>query len=410
MVSPTPPPAAPAVSLTDLFKKVEAPEELITFFVTTSKLASVDLFLDYVVKDKYEVELKEIITEAFPVADSAEGRTLVDQRLLVSKARGAYRLAMEYKESEKQNRDKSEALKTDADMEKDIGETEKKRLKETWNKTHDWLPDPSVRAAPHLRNRVFREFHAEAMTLHAVEKAVTLEDAKAPAEKVEVPISEASDARMSFQFVKPQRKQITTPLAYIAALRVITGIYAFCGSHKAASKRHPGRTVRFFPFGVGLAYCDQLMTKITKIRLKEEDKLYWLRIRDEATRSGMVRMVNDGWPAGEALEKAYEDEASFWRMKDDNVVAAPMEDDEKTRGSHSGKRTRSRNPKSAINAKLPAQVTIDKNKVKWCGAYNSPKGCTRREKDCPQRGRHGCNIQVAKGWACGDRNHSALDH
>ena len=89
-----------------------------------------------------------------------------------------------------------------------------------------------MKPAPKLKNRIFREFKAHAVTPHTVDKAVTIEDTKRPQEATWVPICSgvAGDASY-FETAKPMRRTISTPLEYISALRLLTGAYAYCGTY-----------------------------------------------------------------------------------------------------------------------------------------------------------------------------------
>ena len=282
---------------------------------------------------------------------------------------------------------------------------------------HKWTPDRSMKPAPALRNRVYREFHGQVVALHMVEKAVTIEDVKKPAEKKQVPLGKSAEESFYVEYNRPASKTVDSTLGYVAALRLLFGTYAYCGSHVVPSKKNPSENVTFFDWGVGLAYCDQAMSRTLKASIPEHAKLRWLRARDEATRTEMAQLVNEGWPAGEALTEALKREAHFWRMKDD-TVAQPVDGEQRERGP---KRARDdsddRAPGRGGGAprQQPARgtfnrITIDKNRVKFCGAWNSAAGCSKNEKQCPQAGKHACCAQVARGVACGKRDHNFLNH
>ncbi|CAK0807283.1 unnamed protein product, partial [Prorocentrum cordatum] len=339
-------------ALGDIFSGVGAPEDLTKYFVETCQLGDIHSFLDYVVRKEYESELRDIVKEKFPVQGEF---TLESQRLFVTKARGDYRLALETVATEQQKATKAEASKGESeDAEKELDPDTRKRLKETWEAVRKWTPDRSMKPAPALRNRVYREFHGQVMTLHMVEKAVTIEDVKKPLEKKQVPPGTGADERYN----KPASKPVDSTLGYVAALRLLFGTYAYCGTHEVPSKKNSTEKVTFFDWGVGLAYCDQAMSRTLKVSIPEHAKLRWLRARDEATRTDMAQLVNEGWPAGEALTEALKREAHFWRMKDD-TVAQPVEGDQRERVP---KRTREDHDVAAQGRGRPNRITIDKNR------------------------------------------------
>ena len=398
------------MSLVQILQRSDVPEPLINYLTTTCGNTTIEMFLDMVVKKEYEAELRDLIKAKFPV-----GKDFSDdqQRGYVTKARGAYRIALEAVATTKA--DAEEAKKTKApegDIERELDPETRANLKRTWDSNVTWQPDKTMKGAPSLRNRCFREFHQQCMTLHMVEKAITVEDVKRPVEKKHVPLGMDVDAGLYMEYSKPTKRIVDTPLAYVSATRLLTGTYAYCGTHKVRSKKTPGQEVTFFPYGTGINYCDQIMHKVLSVDMPEREKLAWLRKRDEATRGEMVQLVNDGWPAGEALEEAMAEGKHLWLMRDE-MVAAPerdntWEDRPPRRRSRSAQRRPSQPQKGA--GKKQQVISIDSKGVKFCGAWNSRKGCVHNEKKCPQGGKHVCNAWVAKGVACGRKDHRGCDH
>ena len=93
-------------ALGDIFNSVGAPEDLRKYFTETCRLGDIHSFLDYVVRKDYESELRDIVKEKFQVQGEF---TLESQRLFVTKARGAYRLALEAVATEREKATKAEA-------------------------------------------------------------------------------------------------------------------------------------------------------------------------------------------------------------------------------------------------------------------------------------------------------------
>ena len=84
----------PSADLTGIFFSAGVPPHLQNYLTDTVGISTVHDFLDYVVRKDMETEWKEIIVEAFPVDDQSQVTT-ISQRLLVTKVRGAYRIAIE---------------------------------------------------------------------------------------------------------------------------------------------------------------------------------------------------------------------------------------------------------------------------------------------------------------------------
>ena len=111
------------------------------------------------------------------------------------------------------------------------------------------------------------------MTLHHVEKAVTLQDTKCPQEKAKIPMGGDGANQLFWETAKPQKRVIRTTLEYVAALRLLTGTYAFCGTHVVPSKQKPGQMVRMMPWETALAYVDEVTERVIKSELPEASRL-----------------------------------------------------------------------------------------------------------------------------------------
>ena len=138
-----------------------------------------------------------------------------------------------------------------------------------------------------------------------------------------------------------------------------------------------------------------------------------MRTRDETTRAEMLQMVKDCWPAGEALAEAMEKEAHFWRMLDESVAAPEAEatfERKRRQDARSPSQQRTKGGKRDASSSAKRRIMIGAKGVKYCGAWNSTRGCTHNEKQCPQRARHACCAQTAKSVACCRRDHTYLGH
>ena len=309
-----------------LLKSAGTPEEVQQYLTETCQITSRQEFLDYVVRANFETELKEILATKFPVSDQF---TIEKQRLYVTKARGAYRLALELDKYVVAQFEKQVADRGEADVEKPLDAATLAVMKQDWANFHKWTPVKSMRAAPNLRNRVYREFKNFSMTLHTVNKALTVEHARRPVESSKVPLGPAgSNNPVHLETTTPPTRQVTTLLQYFSALRLLMGNYAYCGSYQAPSKSDTNKSVTFFPWEDALGYCDDTLQATIRIDIPEASKLAWLRARDESTRSEMVSLINEGWPGGEALHKARKIHAHYWRMED--KVSSSVQDDDAT--------------------------------------------------------------------------------
>ena len=177
-----------------------------------------------------------------------------------------------------------------------------------------------------------------------------------------------------------------------------------------------------------MAYVDEVTEKVIKVDLPESAKLSWMRARDEQTRADMATLINEEWPAGEALDKAREQQAHYWRMEDRTVATPPppelRQDDVRpakrrydsewqpsNRGNKGGNgRGKGDGKKPKLIQEALKVMSTDGYGGKFCGAFNSARGCVRDERRCPQQGKHRCNVQLWKGKACGSTEHGATGH
>ena len=128
-------------------------------------------------------------------------------------------------------------------------------------------------------------------------------------------------ATLIYERERPQTRNVSTLLEYFAALRLLMGTYAYCGTHVVESKAEKGTRVLFFPWEVALGYADNALHKTLEVNLPEQAKLKWIRARDERTRAEMAHLINEGHPGGEALLAAWKTNARFWDMEDRPVAA-----------------------------------------------------------------------------------------
>ena len=159
-----------------------------------------------------------------------------------------------------------------------------------------------------------------------------------------------------------------------------------------------------------MAYVDDAMERTLEIGIPESSKLDWVRARDQATRSEMAQMINEGWPGGEAIEQALKNQAHYWKMED-KVAAAPREHESSPASLPKRQRLDDGRPQKKANILAGVSVCqTDRRKRKICGKWNGPNGCSSHEKDCPSRGRHVCNVKLPSGMPCERTDHNAVNH
>ena len=420
------------LSLDNLFIRAETPEVLIKFLKEDLRLKNIADLISYTAKNSYEEEWKEIIAGGFPLrpqvaardaveaTESAAARPAVpadpgfgiaDQRLLIGRMRTTARIAFTVEDDAAEDKAAARKEQYEADMEKPLDGETRARYKRQWTSRHGWEPVPSMRGAPKLRNRVVREWANLGMTNHTVEKAVSSLQAKRPIEPDRVPVGPAgAQSVLIYERERPQTRTVNTVLEYIAALRLLVGVYAFCGTDMVSSKKVPGTTVEFFGWEIALGYADNALHKVLEVAIAESQKLAWLRRRDERTRAKMAHHINQGMPGGEALQLAWQENLYFWDMEDRATLIETR--DEKPASLKRG-RSRSK-PRAASGSKGGGQdltSTIkyaqfdNSKKRKLCGKYNSKSGACATP--CRNGLLHVCSVIKPNGKVCEAKDHGA---
>ena len=133
----------------------------------------------------------------------------------------------------------------------------------------------------------------------------------------------------------------------------------------------------------------------------------------------MVALLNDGFSGGEALKMAWSKLAHIWVIRDGAAsadssdgghqrgqVRARSDSKGKGAGKDKGKKGKTNGPDPFYGVKRAST----ENGIKFCGAFNGAKGCTRQDKHCPQQAKHQCNVIKPDGDICRSTSHGAAGH
>ena len=424
------------IDLAVVFEKAETPDVLREWISETLEIVSVGDLLGYVEKGHYEREWRDLIVGAFPVVlpqvavnailaaegqeaqpmrPATQGFSDGKQRLLISRMRTTYKMALGVEQADEEDVKAAKMDVLQADPERPLDPETHRRLIESWKELQGWQPVQSMKAAPKLRNRIVREFVGRCVTTHAVERCISTLMAKRPVEPERTPVGPPSaSASLVYEHERPQTRGANTLLEYFACLRLLLGAYAYCGSHEVESTSHPGTKVIFFPWETAIAYVDDAMHKTLEIAIPEFQKLRWIRVRDEKTRATMASLINEGAPGGEAIQMAVVKHAHLWDMEDKTTAAETLSTRESGQDTamEDGQSSQPRGSKRAVSAESKGNrlAFSDAKKRKICGTYNGKKGCPE---PCSKGLRHTCSILASDNRACecrfGKPNHNAMN-
>ena len=176
------------------------------------------------------------------------------------------------------------------------------------------------------------------------------------------------------------------------------------------------------PYDVALNYAYRALRIVSSNGIPWEDQLDWMERKDKITRGVMCGYVRQKWPGQEALARALVETASDWTIvkgsevvgthdtvvaKSDDVIPPKPRTTPRLRGFRKSTPNNSKvgrmaaaTAKARRSSKIGKVATTTRNKEKLCGAFNSKRGCVRREKDCPQWGKHRCAYIIKEDGAC----------
>ena len=411
--------------------EADAQQEMRDYFVKTCGIRTATDFLGYFAAGAFEAEIAEVVKSKFPVKEAAENVpafTAETQRLYVARARAAFRLATQVKDRVVAESSKPKE-EVHPDLERPLDNQTIQELEKTWKDLSNPKFINELRPAPAFRNRVFRELKTLNNKLIPVEKAKSQDDDKYKHEPTDVPVGGVmpDGTRLVLEHTRRSHRIVGSCLEYVAALRLIMGTYAFCGSHMVQSTgeallRDAARQVRFFTWAAMLRYCDEVMLYAVGAPVNSEtERLSWIRRRDEMIRTEMAALMNEGIPGDEALATSCSKFHHMWIMRDQMTVAPPVvqqlaimdynpgakrDREEPKGGKGKGKgKDKDKRPRTDNGPRLASTH----NSQKLCGAFNSKRGCPN-EKSCPQRARHVCSVILPNGSVCLRTDHGATGH
>ena len=399
--------------LTALLKKVKLDESVITFMEVSLDMSSISDFVDYVSHTAYHAELQTEVLDHLP-KDGDNDHPMKKSKITLARLRTAWQEGATMMERKKKR--KVDGVQDDLD--EPIDDVIRTDLMTAFHAKHGISPTMFLMPSDHLLGRIHREFENNNMSVLPIKKAISLYLASQPKEPQQITLGGGVSVKIGNSEAPPVRKVVR----YYFGLRVLANAKAIAGTHQVASKTSPGTRVAFAPLGVNVDYADHWLRRASQWDLSESVVLEWAQQKDEDTRSKEIELVRGGWPQGEALERALALTEVSWTIGPANKPAvatdeqaeratpfiAPSRAPKPERGGgiagKDGEKKGTRNAKGGIVktvSQLPGGQVI-------CKKYNDPRTCTARERDCPERRRHVCDVRRPNGEACGSTTHGRL--
>ena len=262
----------------------------------------------------------------------------------------------------------------------------------------DYFIEPEDFPCDPLYNRNLREFRSKRKTVEELSKVRSLVEQGMPQARHTHKVGELEITIKSDESIKV-RSFATCDLLQQAHL-VLCNCWAATGTALRDSKARPEEKVRDASTAECQAYHSFFRRKAREHPGPEAQKIHWLIERDRETRLRARGYYNrEGWPWGEALRKAREqDLAVIWTVGAQSVLPQQL------REPNDDALPEFETPTKASGG-MKRRFTSAED---FCAAWNNGK-CSKQAKDCPHLKVHCCNF-VENGQVCGKWQHTAMVH
>ena len=397
----------PKKELIKHLEKYTVPAECIAFITVdtpeTLGFASISDFASAFTEADYAEGVKAKIAEKVPSAK--------DDIRAISRLRTAWKMA---------SAELSKAVKRriegapEADWDQPLDDTIELQRQQDFQAAYGGLVfDTESTPGSNIIGRMFREFRSQQkqITLTSLHKMRSEADYK---QLGTVKRQQLADGLALIQDGNPTLPDIhfTGMLQLFEALKLLTNGWALTGYGKVESKlefdQASGKFMQVANCHLtqAIAYFDFVFRKAAEHKGSDDAKIRWLLERDRQTRAKAKNLYSQGWPWGEAICESKDKHCLvLWTLGHQGANGAqPLAvlpqmsrqtwQDKKAGGDtgNGGSATKNADKKKKKKTKAGA------NLAKVCPKHNTPGGCTRQQKDCPQGLKHVCG-------KCGMFNH-----
>ena len=287
-------------ALSDCFKKSRV-SEVVVKFIESVGVETLDDFANYVRRDRYEEDLKELQArgpEQLREMDPGQPGALAQSRL-----RAAYLLAVDLL--------KRSATKSHDDLAEDpsapLPQPVRDQLTAAWAQHYHLQLPVELWPSDALVARVYRELKRGTATVIDVKKCRALIHACTPTERKRHELGEG----LQLEVGAADSVQIGSVIDYYWGLRILAYAYAVAGHEQVESQVTVKTKVRNCPLDVNLDYADAALRDCASLRLPGRSALAWLRSRDTLARGVMVQLCAR---AGHNARRSHElGERKTWR-------------------------------------------------------------------------------------------------
>jgi hypothetical protein len=397
-----------------------AVEELTTFLVGANKVdrdvaqmvtqicKSVSDFAGLYREDEFENGLSEFLQKAPYSSDP------IKSRLQLARLRIAWQAARQYA-----RRRTPEDGDSSLDLEAPLDNEVRKAAEKSFTDAYGGFAVPiEAQPAASLFNRHFREFRRRNKQLDDLTKIRSLSETALVAPRQRRHELSPGLALVENETVTDER-HFQDVLSLILAHEIMCYSWSMAGTQLRESGIDKGNQVREADLSTMLAYHSFSRAALRRIQSSEQQSMAWFLHRDRACRTAAMGLYNPagtspGLPWAEALRMAWEQKTAVLWQCSDNAFASPFADAAlmETSSPRPTKQARherppSTPPRGGKGKQIDPSTGESLDIGKICTAFNSSKGCARKQKDCPHSKLHRCSKKLADGTTCAAWQHSA---
>jgi len=385
-----------------LSKEAGVSDEVVKYMIEDMGIEAISDFAMMFTRDTYENGVDEYILAKSPAA----GKIIQRARL-----RAAWELALAEFSSALKKRaltTSTESFEWDSPLDPDVQRDHLNNFKNVYNITLDGEAVPSE----NLFGRLVREFKRNSISVYPLEKVKSATRFKTIIRKTERKIADG----MSLTLHSPEEDspKITSTLEVLWSLRILCNGWALAGMAMRDSKLFPSTKVRDAPLGECNKYFEFVWMKAMEHERTagKNNSVTWLLERDRQTRAKARSLYDDGFPWTEALQESREKHlAVAWTIGESRAVMPDYESQIEKPSSSAAAAAAAVHPTTALGAtpKSTAKAASGENPNKkprldtanFCRNFNDHRGCTRKQRQCPNRMEHKCS-------KCGAWQHGAV--
>ena len=372
------------------------------YITTTLQLESVADFSSLFTAVDYAKGVQEIILDQIPAHKTSI--------LQLARLRTAWQLASaDMSSALKRKGESTSAEELDAPLDQEL----RKAQDDEFCKLHNLTFEPEVTPAEGLYARLFREFRRQSITIHDLRKvrSASHQEAILPAKSRK--LGNGLKLTIDGQDLDAVATTFGTPLEMLWAMQVLLNGIAICGSQLKDSHRaiSSGKKIRDGHLPLLMAYHVFVHQKAMLHPGPPGATVAWLLDRDRQTRSAARTLFAQGWSYAEGIIEATERQCGvLWTCSSSrgaSVALVPSAQQAIHEASNYGQEDGFSTPiKAARTTGKSKEPAATFGKAELCGAFNSAKGCKRKQKDCPQQKIHRCDFDMGNNKLCSSWNHS----